>query len=82
MYFQPPPSTKMKYPAIVYGLEDIENVHANGGVYLSNPAYSLIYIDEDPDNSTVGRIAKLPLCRFKRHYRVNNLNHYAFTLFF
>ena len=28
VYFQPPESVKMKYPAIVYALDDIENVYA------------------------------------------------------
>jgi hypothetical protein len=35
VYFQPPASVKMKYPAIVYGLEDIQNRFANDGVYSS-----------------------------------------------
>ena len=36
-YFQPPESVKMNYPAIVYGLDSIENTYANDGVYLSIP---------------------------------------------
>lgn len=35
VYFQPPESVKMNYPAIVYALEDIENAHADNGVYSS-----------------------------------------------
>ena len=35
VYFQPPESVKMNYPAIVYSLDDIENSFANDGVYSS-----------------------------------------------
>ena len=35
VYFQPPESVKMRYPAIVYNLDYIENKHADDGVYLS-----------------------------------------------
>lgn len=48
-YFQPPSSVKMKYPAIVYALNDIENTFANDGVYLSARKYSVTVIDSDPD---------------------------------
>ena len=40
VYFQPPESVKMKYPAIVYALDDIENVHAdNGGLFVSQTLF-------------------------------------------
>ena len=39
----------MNYPAIVYSLDDIDPVYANGGVYLSPIKYSVIVIDDDPD---------------------------------
>ena len=82
VYFQPPESVKMKYPAIVYSLSRIENRNANNSVYKQNNAYDVILIDSDPENETVNRISRLPLCRFDRYYVSNNLNHYAFTLYF
>lgn len=81
-YFQPPASVKMKYPAIVYGLEDIANTYANDGVYLSQRKYSVMVIDKDPDSPLVGKVASLPTCRFNRHYEKDNLNHDVFTIFF
>lgn len=82
VYFQPPESVKMKYPAIVYGLEDIENTFANDGVYLSKRKYLITVIDEDPDSPIVGRVASLPSCRFNRHFESDNLNHDVFILQF
>ena len=53
VYFQPPESVKMKYPAIVYTLDDIENVHADNRVYSSHRHYSVTVIDYDPDLSLI-----------------------------
>ena len=41
VYFQPPESVKMNYPAIVYALDDLKNAHADDGVYLSYKRYSV-----------------------------------------
>ena len=82
VYFQPPESVKMNYPAIVYGLEDIKNTFANDRVYLSKRKYLITVIDEDPDSPIVGRVASLPSCRFNRHFESDNLNHDVFILQF
>lgn len=82
VYFQPPESVKMKYPAIVYALEDIDNVHADNGVYSSHKKYSVTVIDYDPDSVFVDMVAALPTCRFNRHYTSDNLNHWLFSLYF
>ena len=82
VYFQPPESVKMKYPAIVYGLEDIENAFANDRVYLSKRKYLITVIDEDPDSKIVEKVSQLPTCKFNRHFESDNLNHDVFTLQF
>lgn len=82
VYFQPPESVKMNYPAIVYGLNDIENQYANGGVYLSHRNYSVTVIYKDPDSPIVGKVSLLPTCKFNRSYKKDNLNHSVFTLYF
>lgn len=82
VYFQPPESVMMKYPAIVYGLEDIESTFANDGVYLSKRKYLVTVIDKKPDSLIVGKITTLPNCRFDRHYEKDNLYHDVFMLYF
>ena len=82
VYYQPPESVKMNYPAIVYALEDIENTFADDGVYLSLKKYLLTVIDKNPDNVFVDKVAALPTCRFERHYTSDNLNHYVFIIYF
>lgn len=82
VYFQPPETLKMKYPAIVYSRDAIENDHANDGVYMQSLRYSVTVIDANPDSEIPFKISKLPLCRSDRHFRSDNLNHYVFTLYF
>lgn len=81
-YFQPPASVKMKYPAIVYALNDIENTFADNRVYLSSRSYSITVIDSDPDSELIGKVASLPTSRFNRHYTKDNLNHDVFEIFY
>ncbi len=82
VYYQPPESISMNYPAIVYSLNDIENRFANNGVYDQALSYQLTLIDEDPDTEIKGIISRLPMCTFDRHFRSDNLNHYVFTIYF
>lgn len=81
-YFQPPSSVKMKYPAIVYALNDIDNAFADNMVYLSVRKYSVTVIDSDPDSSLVGKVASMSTSKFNRHYTKDNLNHDVFEIFF
>lgn len=81
-YFQPPESVQMQYPAIVYSLSDMPSLYANDGVYLTVRKYSVTVIDKDPDSRLPEKVAALPTCKFDRHYKADNLNHWVFTLHF
>lgn len=82
VYFQPPSTIKMSYPAIVYSRKSIDNRHADDSVYLQDNSYELIVIDKNPDSDIVSRVSELLLCRFDRHYKADNLNHDVFTLYY
>lgn len=82
VYFQPPESVRMTYPAIVYGLDNISTRSANDGIYLSKRRYSVTIIDKNPDTNLVDKMLTLPLCQYNRHYEADNLNHDVFTLYF
>lgn len=82
VYFQPPESIKMKYPAIVYSRDDIDNSFANDSVYMQSLAYSVTVIDSDPDSEIVAKVSRLPRCQYDRHYKTDNLNHDMFTIYY
>lgn len=82
VYFQPPTGTMLKYPCIVYKLDNIEAVHADNVVYDVNSRYEITYITRDPDDENRYELAALPMCRFDRHFTSDNLNHYTYTLYY
>jgi hypothetical protein len=82
VYFQPPASVNMLYPAIRYSLKDIANEHADDIAYIQSRCYDVMVIDEDPDSSIVTSVAAIPMCSFDRHYTADNLNHWTFILYF
>lgn len=82
VYFQPPATVKMKYPAIVYNRNDFDNQHADNIPYVQKVGYQIIVIDKNPDSEIVGKVAQLPLCRYDRHYNSDNLNHDVFSIYY
>ena len=82
VYFQPPASVKMKYPAIVYSRKNFDNRFANNSIYKQDTAYEVIVIDRNPDSDLIQKMFTLPYCSYDRHYEADNLNHDVFTLYF
>lgn len=82
VYYQPPESLKMEYPAIRYSKSDIESRHADDIKYSNFTLYEITVIDRKPDNSVIDKILFLPLSSFDRHYVADNLNHDVIKLYF
>lgn len=81
VYFQPPESLKMSYPAIRYGLRDITTINADNMVYTKKRRYSLILIHKNPDNDVVDKMVDYGMS-LERTYVADGLNHYAFTFYY
>ena len=75
VYYQPPASTKMKYPAIVYSRSNINEKYANNAIYSRYNSYDIIVIDNLPDNPVIEKLLDLPYCSHSRHYVSDNLHH-------
>ena len=82
VYYQPPASVKMNYPAIVYSKANIAQQTANDKTYLRRYSYELTVIDKKPDNPVIEKLLDLPHCRFNRHYVADGLNHDVLTLYY
>lgn len=82
VYYNPPASVKMKYPAIVFTRSTFNNKYANNGTYMRNHKYEVTVIDRDPDCVYIDAISRLPLCSHDRHFVSENLHHNVFTLYF
>ena len=82
VYFQPPESVKMNYPAIVYRLANIKTAYGDNLPYMLDHSYALTYITRDPDDPVRDILAALPMCSFSRHYTADGLNHYSYTIYY
>lgn len=82
-YFQPPESVKLKYPCIVYSLDNIDTRYADDSRYKNTKRYTLTLIERDPDTDYTEQILeKFEYCRHDRRYISDNLVHDAFSLYY
>lgn len=82
VYYQPPESLVMQYPAIRYSKSQITSTYADNTSYLNFNCYDIIVIDKKPDNPVIQKILALPMASFDRHYVSDNLNHDIIRLYF
>lgn len=82
VFYTPPESVKLSYPAVVYSLTTVFSAHANNEPYLATPQYEVILIDNNPDSGLFEKFLALPYTRYNRHYVADNLDHYVFTTYF
>lgn len=82
VYFQPPPTISMQYPAIVYKRDRMDTEFANNKPYKHKKRYQVTVIDRKPDSTIHEKVAELPMCTYDRFYTADNLNHDVFNLFF
>ncbi len=82
VYFQPPETVKMKYPCIVYNLDDKFSRYADDGTYVLYNRYEITYMTKDPDDTKQDDIASLKKCRFNRFFVSENINHYVYNIYF
>lgn len=80
VYFQPPESTKIDYPAIVYERVEILNPHASNKPYLLGCRYRITLIDKNPISGLLEKLSLIPTIKHTRHYVADQLNHDVFTL--
>lgn len=80
VYFQPPESIQINYPAIIYSRSKINNDFANGGVYKQAYSYQIIVLDPDPDSEIVSKISQMETSKHIKHYTSNNLNYDVFAI--
>jgi hypothetical protein len=82
VYFQPPPSVMMKYPAIVYTYNRDWRINANNEKYIKYKSYQVTVIDRDPDSELSDEISNVKMSQFDRSFTSDNLNHFVYTIYF
>jgi len=82
VYFQPPTSVTMSYPAIVYNRDYQSVFFADNGPYTRRLRYQVTVIDPNPDSLIPDRVAELPMTTLVRHFTLDNLNHDIYDVYF
>lgn len=82
VYFQPPKSLIMEYPAIVYHLAKMDARFANDKKYACLARYQVTTIEVNPDGILLMDIFEMPMCSHVRHFAHDGLNHDIFDLYY
>lgn len=83
VYFEPPESIKIKYPCIVYGLDDIYSQRADNLNYKSTRLYQITCIGKDPDTNIADRILdELEMSSYERRFKSDGLVHDVIRLYY
>lgn len=82
VYFNPPESIKLKYPCIVYNLDNKELVKADNINYLKHNYYNVTLIHPDPVNKIQDMLIELPYCQWVSYYSADDLNHYRYQIYY
>ena len=82
VYFQPPESLKLNFPAIVYKRSNIRNNFDGDNVYTQSYFYEITVIDKRPDSKISRSLSLLPKIKFDRSFTSDNLYHDVFTIYY
>lgn len=80
VYFQPPETLEIKYPAIIYERYGINAAHASNKVYARSFDFLVIVVSKHPCESVVDKLSEFPTARYSRHYVHDGLHHDSFII--
>ncbi len=81
VFFQPPETVKITYPAIIYTLQHVTMRHADNLPYMKHKAYKVTIIDKNPDSVLPDKMEELPFVRFETKYSSDNLHHFVYQIY-
>lgn len=83
VYFNPPPSLMMEYPAIRYNQSNDTHSHADNILYFRRKRYTVTLIYRNPDCGLPDALlGSFPYCSLDRMYTMDGLHHAVFTLYY
>lgn len=83
VYFQPPESLKIKYPAIIYKVADRNDIRADDKKYRNFIRYEVSFISRDPDSVIPETfMSEFIYCSHNATFTTDNLHHDVFTIYY
>lgn len=83
VYFAGPSNIQMRYPCMLYDVENTNTINADDIRYLHRTRITLTVIDTDPDSDIPNRLMESSF-RYLAHdrtYIADGLYHFVFTLY-
>lgn len=82
-YFDPPESTKLKYPCIIYSRQNGDSKYANDSLYGYVKSYSITVIDPDIDSKISDHLLEhFKYIMFERWFSYDELGHWVHRLYY
>ena len=82
VYFQPPETIKMSYPAIVFSFDGIYNKKANNKQYITRFVFHATLITKSVNSDQfLNALLNLEYCSLDKPYMSDGLYHYPFTIY-
>jgi len=81
VYYQPPSSTKLTYPCIVYSLKRMDSIYSQNKMYVYDRAYEVVLIHTKPYNDIKDNLLTMNKCKYDRVYVSDNLYHYVYLIY-
>lgn len=83
VYYNPPESVRMSYPAIRYSKTGMHTLEADDRLYKKVNQYQAIIIDPNPDSDIPDKcIEHFQMCSFGSPYVVGGLMHFPITIYY
>ena len=80
VYYNPPETLKMEFPAIVYKLDFIEPIHADNKNYLDWTTYKIFVVSSKPDHPAIRKILNMEMTRYSTSYTREGFYHTVIIL--
>lgn len=82
VYFQPPASVKIIYPAIIFNFSNVKTIRSNNNLYNYMKSYEVTFVSTEPHHYMFDKLMNFPYSSFDRRYVADNLYHDVFTIFY
>lgn len=82
VYYQPPETMKIKYPAIVYSKSALGTIYADNSPYQHNTPYQVTFITREADSEVTTKLADMKMSRQNSRFTADNLYHDVFTIYY
>lgn len=81
VYYQPPENRQLKYPCLIYELNDVYTRKADNGPYSMYDRYQVTFIRHEVESPVIRQLLSLNHSSFSRHFATSGLNHDVFVIY-